>query len=77
LKSEFKAVRNLLDEGFDNLAVTIPFIRDVLNIFLLNEIMIQVGITPHRDLEVGASIETPSAVLTLHEFIEVEIDFEA
>ena len=29
----------------------------------------------HRDLEVFASIETPSAVLTLNEFIDEGIDF--
>lgn len=75
LKSEFKTVRNLLDEGYNNLAVKIPFIRDISEYISAKEIMKQVGITPHKDLEVGASIETPSAVLTLDEFIEEGIDF--
>ncbi len=75
LKSEFKAVRNLLDEGFDNLAIKIPFIRDVSEYISAKEIMERVGIKPHKDLEVGASIETPSTVLTLNEFIEEGIDF--
>ncbi len=75
LKSEFKAVRNLLDEGYDNLAVKIPFVRDVSEYVSAKKIMKEVGIIPHRDLEVGASIETPSAVLTLPEFIEAGIDF--
>ena len=75
LKSEFKAVRNLLDEGYDNIAVKIPFIRDVSEYIRAKEIMNESGIKPHKDLHVGASIETPSAVLTLDEFIENGIDF--
>ncbi len=75
LKSEFKAVRNLLDEGYDNLAIKIPFIRDVSEYVSAKKLMEVVGIRPHRDLEVGASIETPSAVLTLNEFIKAGIDF--
>ena len=75
LKSEFKAVRNLLDEGYDNLAIKIPFIRDVSEYVSAKKFMEEVGIRPHKDLEVGASIETPSAVLTLNEFIEAGIDF--
>ena len=53
LKSEFKAVRNLLDEVFDNLEVKIPFIRDSSEYVSATEIMKRVGIKPHRDLEVG------------------------
>jgi pyruvate,water dikinase len=75
LKSEFKAVRNLLDEGYDNIAVKIPFIRDVSEYVQAKKILNEIGIKPHRDLQVGASFETPSAVLTMDEFIENGIDF--
>jgi pyruvate,water dikinase len=37
--------------------------------------MRQVGIRPHRDLPVGASIETPSVVFTLDDFIAEGVDF--
>nr|WP_243687981.1 putative PEP-binding protein [Methanobacterium formicicum] len=37
--------------------------------------MKEVGLKPHRDLPVGASIETPSAVFTLEEFIKDGMDF--
>ena len=33
------------------------------------------GLKPHRDLEVGVSIETPSSALTLDQFIQEGIDF--
>lgn len=75
LKSEFKAVRNLLDQGYDNLAVKIPFIRDLSEYIMSKKIMKQEDLRPHKDLQVGASIETPSTVLTLDDFINEGIDF--
>jgi pyruvate,water dikinase len=75
LISEFKAVRNLIDQGYDNLAVKIPFIRDLSEYKFAKKIMMQVGLRPHKDLQVGASIETPSTVLTLDDFIDEGIDF--
>ena len=65
LKAEFEALSLLIDEGYDNLAVKIPLIRDISEYVEAKNIMRQVGIRPHRDLPVGASIETPSAVFTL------------
>ena len=75
MKAELNAVRNLLDDGYDNLAIKIPFIRDVSEFLIALDIMKEVGIKPHRDLDVGASIETPSTVFTLDEFIDIGIDF--
>ena len=64
-----------MDEGYDNLGVKIPLVRDVSEYKEAKSIMRQVGIKPHRDLPVGASIETPSAVFTLDEFIMEGMDF--
>ncbi len=75
LKAEFEALSLLIDEGYDNLAVKIPLIRDISEYVEAKNIMRQVGIRPHRDLPVGASIETPSAVFTFDNFIEEGIDF--
>ncbi len=75
LKAEFEAISNLMDEGYDNLGVKIPLVRDVSEYRGAKSIMRQVGIKPHRDLPVGASIETPSAVFTLDEFIMDGMDF--
>jgi len=75
MKAELNAVRNLLDDGYDNLAIKIPFIRDVSEFLVALDIMKKVGIKPYRDLDVGASIETPSTVFTLDEFIDIGIDF--
>ncbi len=75
LKAEFEAISKLMDEGYDNLGVKIPLVRDVSEYREAKGIMRQVGIKPHRDLPVGASIETPSAVFTLDEFIMAGMDF--
>ena len=75
LLSEFRAVRTLLDQGYDNLGVKIPFIRDVSEYREAKSVMNEVGIEPHKDLEVGASIETPSAVFTLDQLMDEGMDF--
>lgn len=75
LKSEFEAVSQLLDDGYDNLGVKIPLVRDISEYVEAKNIMREVGIKPHRDLPVGASIETPSAVFTLDDFIAEGVDF--
>jgi pyruvate,water dikinase len=64
-----------MDDGYANLGVKIPLVRDVSEYREAKNIMREVGIKPHRDLPVGASIETPSAVFTLDEFITEGMDF--
>jgi pyruvate,water dikinase len=75
LKAEFKAIMELIEEGYDNLGVKIPLVRDVSEYQEAKKVMKEVGLKPHRDLPVGASIETPSAVFTLEEFIKDGMDF--
>ncbi len=75
LRAEFEAISKLLGDGYDNLGVKIPLVRDVSEYREAKNIMGEVGIKPHLDLPVGASIETPSAVFTLDEFIKEGVDF--
>jgi Phosphoenolpyruvate synthase/pyruvate phosphate dikinase len=75
LRAEFEAISKLLGDGYDNLGVKIPLVRDVSEYREAKNIMGEVGIKPHHDLPVGASIETPSAVFTLDEFINEGVDF--
>lgn len=75
LKAEFNAIMELIEEGYDNLGVKIPLVRDVSEYQEAKKVMKEVGLKPHRDLPVGASIETPSAVFTLEEFIKDGMDF--
>lgn len=75
LKAEFEALSKLMDDGYDNLGVKIPLVRNISEYIEAKKVMCQVGIRPHHDLPVGASIETPSAVFTLDDFINEGIDF--
>ncbi len=75
LKAQFIAVQNLLNEGYNNLMMKIPFIRDISEYKAVKRSMMKVGLKPHKDLLVGISVETPSVVLTLDEFIKEGIDF--
>ncbi len=75
LKAEFLAIKNLLDDGYYNIGVKIPFVRDISEYVLFKRVMKEVGLQPHKDLDVGASIETPSAVCTFDEFLKEGLDF--
>jgi pyruvate,water dikinase len=75
LKAEFMAIKKLLDEGYTNLGVKIPFLRDISEYTLSKQVMREVGLRPHKDLDFGASIETPSAVFTFDELVREGLDF--
>lgn len=75
LKAEFEAIFKLRNGGYDNIGIKIPLVRDVSEYREAKNIMREVGLRPHRDLPVGASIETPSAVFTLDDFIDEGMDF--
>ncbi|MGZ7047977.1 MAG: putative PEP-binding protein [Methanobacterium sp.] len=75
LKAEFEAVKYLIEEGYDNLGVKIPFLRDISEYILSKEILRKVGLKPHKDLDVGVSVETPSVVFTFDEFLKEGMDF--
>ncbi len=75
LKAQFQAVKNLVDEGYDNLMIKIPFVRDITEYKASKKIMSSIGLQPHRDLMVGVSVETPSVVFTFDEFLMEGVDF--
>ncbi|MGZ7119312.1 MAG: putative PEP-binding protein [Methanobacterium sp.] len=75
LKAEFEAVKYIIEEGYDNLGVKIPFLRDISEYILSKEILRKVGLKPHKDLDVGVSVETPSVVFTFDEFLKEGMDF--
>jgi pyruvate,water dikinase len=75
LEAQFNAVKNLLDEGYTNLALKIPYVRDISEYVASKKILKKCGIKPHKDLKVGVSVETPSVVFTFDEFIKCGLDF--
>ena len=75
LKAEFKAVKYLIEEGYDNLGIKIPFSRDICEYILFKKILRECGLKPHKDIDIGVSVETPSVALTFDEFIKEGMDF--
>lgn len=75
LEAEFEAIKCLIDEGYYNLGLKIPFVRDIKEYILSKKILKDTGLKPHKDIDVGVSVETPSVVCTFDEFIKEGIDF--
>jgi pyruvate,water dikinase len=75
LEAEFEAVKRLFEEGYENIGLKIPFVRDISEYILSKKILRKVGLKPHKDIDVGVSVETPSVVFTLDEFIKEGMDF--
>lgn len=75
LESEFRAINKLLDEGYDNIGIKIPFLRDVSEYRAVKLIMKDVGIRPHHDIPLGVALETPSSFLIFDQLLKEGLDF--
>lgn len=75
LEAQYMAVRNLLDEGYSNIAIKTPYLRDISEYDAALKVMKKCGLRPHKDLKVGISVETPSVVFTFDYFLRKGIDF--
>ncbi|MDI6645187.1 MAG: PEP-utilizing enzyme [Methanobacteriaceae archaeon] len=75
LKAEFQAVREVYEQGYTNIAVKIPFIRDISEYVQAKNILKSTGLKPHKDIKIGISVETPSSACILDDFIREGIDF--
>ena len=75
LKAEFEAVREVYEQGYTNIAVKIPFIRDISEYIWAKKILKNTGLKPHKDIKIGISVETPSSACILDDFIREGIDF--
>ncbi|MGC9516802.1 MAG: putative PEP-binding protein [Methanomicrobiales archaeon] len=75
LNAEFEAVKEIIDSGYDNIAIKIPFVRDISEYILARNLLKDVGLKPHKDIKLGVSIETPSSALLIDDFIKEGIDF--
>ena len=75
LVAEFKALKRLVDEGFENLGVMLPFIISHEEIVKAKEIAQKAGLEPHKNIKFGIMVETPAAVLIIDELCQAGIDF--
>lgn len=75
LKLELKAIKKVVDEGLSNLGVMIPMVQHPDELRRFKEVVREVGLEPHKDIQVGLMIEIPAAALIIDEFIKEGIDF--
>ncbi|MEK6900015.1 MAG: phosphoenolpyruvate synthase, partial [Nanoarchaeota archaeon] len=75
LRAEFQAVKELHDEGFDNVGIMIPFIIMAEELHKAKEIMREVGLEPVKDIDFGVMIETPAACWVIEDICKEGISF--
>ncbi|MCD6247855.1 MAG: phosphoenolpyruvate synthase [Hadesarchaea archaeon] len=75
LKLELKAIKKVVEEGFTNLGVMIPMVQHPEELRRFKKVVREVGLEPHKDIQVGLMIEIPAAALIIDEFIKEGIDF--
>ena len=75
LKAEFKAIKKLQEQGYNNIGIMIPLSQSPDELKKAKAIAEEVGLIPHKDIDFGIMVETPAAALTIEDFIEVGIDF--
>ncbi|ACS89338.1 MULTISPECIES: phosphoenolpyruvate synthase [Thermococcus] len=75
LKAEFKAIKRLVDEGYDNLGVMLPLVSHVEQLREAKRLAREVGLEPHKDVEFGVMVETPSSALIIEDLCKEGLDF--
>ena len=75
LKAEFRAIKELHDEGLKNIGVMIPFVIRAEEVKKAKEIMRQVGLEPLKDIQFGIMVETPAVCWIIEEICKEGISF--
>ncbi|MCD6434291.1 MAG: phosphoenolpyruvate synthase [Candidatus Diapherotrites archaeon] len=76
LKAQFRAIKELIEEGYTNIGVMLPFVSNATEVKKAKEIAIELGLDPDNKKPLfGVMIETPAAALTIDELIKEGIDF--
>lgn len=75
LRAEFQAVKELHDEGFDNVGIMLPFVIRVEELRKAKEIMREVDIEPVKEIDFGVMIETPAACWIIEDLCKEGISF--
>ncbi len=69
LKAELKAIKNLREKGYNNLAVMLPMVSHMEQIEKTKEILKELDM---YDIKLGVMIETPAACFIIHEICKDE-----
>ncbi|MFH1255782.1 MAG: phosphoenolpyruvate synthase [Candidatus Diapherotrites archaeon] len=75
LKAQLEGIRQLREEGLDNVGVMLPFVISAEEVRKAKEIAREVGLFDGGKCEFGVMVETPAAVWVIDELIAEGIDF--
>jgi pyruvate, water dikinase len=75
LKAEFQAIKELHDEGLDNVGIMLPFIIRVDEVKAAKKVMREVGLEPCKDVDFGVMVETPAACWIIEDLCKEGISF--
>lgn len=75
LRAEFQAVKELHDEGLDNVGIMLPFVIRVEEVKKAKELMHEVGLEPCKDIDFGVMVETPAVCWVMEDLCKEGISF--
>jgi pyruvate,water dikinase len=75
LDLELRAVRRAVEDGHDTLGVKLPLVRLLSEYLEAEAALRRAGLEPHRDVELGVSVETPAVAMRLAAFLDAGADF--
>jgi len=75
LRAEFQAVKELHDEGFDNVGIMLPFVIRAEEVKKAKELMREVGLEPCKEIDFGVMVETPAACWIIEDICKEGISF--
>jgi pyruvate,water dikinase len=75
LKTEFKAIKKLHEQGYTNVGIMIPLVQHPDELKKAKKIAETAGLKPQKNVEFGIMVETPAAALVIEDFIAEGIDF--
>ncbi len=71
---EMMAIKKILEAGYRNLHVMIPFVRVPWELIKIKELMKQFGLLDFHGFKLLIMVEVPACALNLEEFIKIGID---
>ncbi len=76
LKAQFTAIRQLLDSGYSNIGIMLPFVHSAEQVKKAKELAKECGLKQEKNvLEFGVMVETPASVQIIDELVSEGIDF--
>ncbi len=75
IKAEFRAIKELKEDGIDNVGVMLPFVIRPDEVVAAERLAREVGLRPHKDVDFGIMVETPAAAVRIEDFVDLGIDF--